>query len=240
MSPAGAGSAPPAGIQAAAGQVTGKPPPPAPAAAPPAGNDRQTALARLQQQQADEYAAQQKALAASKAQQLAQSSAASDFGGFGLSGASAGIRSQVANNADQNATLTLGKLRGQQEDETGQAINRQAALDALEGSENLDVDGDGYINGKPVGGKIGDGNPDDFAQAQAGSTTAINADGTKSTQAVALDAPIDDAHRQNLGSGYDMSHIKDGTFSKGSKYFASDSTYDYYQDASGAFYRVAR
>jgi hypothetical protein len=54
----------------------------------------------------------------------------------------------------------MADLGRKQRDEDFQAVQRQAAIADLEDAQDTDVDGDGMVNGRKVGGKIGDGNPD--------------------------------------------------------------------------------
>jgi hypothetical protein len=205
-------------------------------------NPRQGAISQM----ASEHDAEQKAtmqqLAASRARQLQDAASRSNLGGFGLSGAAQGLEGDTANAADRNATLALADLHHKQHDEDFQAIQRQAALDDIEASENRDVDRDGLVAGQKVGGGIGDGNPDDFVANGDNATQKTVAGDNGATHKVnVFDAPVTDAQRIDItGAGYDVSHIVDGSFQKGSLYFGSDAAFDYYQGPDGNFYRVAR
>jgi hypothetical protein len=107
------------------------------------------------------YSAQQ-GLAADKAQALQTAAAKSGAAGFGLSGASAAIQGDVGNAADRNAVQTLAQLRGSLSEQEFNAIQQTAATNDEEAAENVDLNGDGYIDGMKVGGKVGDHNPADL------------------------------------------------------------------------------
>lgn len=99
-------------------------------------------------------------LAAEKARALQQANARAALGGMGLSGATAALSSDIGRSQDRAAIAAMADLGRKQRDEDFQAIQRQAAIADLEDAQDTDVDGDGKINGRAVGGKIGDGDPD--------------------------------------------------------------------------------
>lgn len=204
-------------------------------------NGNVDSLAALKQQQQADYTATRQQLAADKAKALQQAGASAGAAGMGLDGATTALGADTARVADRQNTLTLADLRKSQGDEQFSWTQRQAALDDIESSENVDVDGDGMVDHVKAGGKIGDGNPEDFAQSGSTTTTVTGADGKPAQQAVPLDGPVTDATRELLPDGeFHLGSIKDGAFQKGSKYFGSDDNYDYYYTDGGSFYRVKR
>lgn len=117
-------------------------------------------LAQMRADQAKEKQAQEAELAKTRQQALADASARSGFGGFGLSGGSAALQSDIGRQQSRTAELARADLGRKQRDEQFQAIQRQVALSDLESAQDEDIDHDGKIAGKPVGGKVGDGDPE--------------------------------------------------------------------------------
>lgn len=117
----------------------------------------QLARSRLEREKERKAAADE--LAAGKQKALAQGAARAGLGGFGLSGASATLQSDIGRTQDRSATLAMAQLDRGQRDEDFLAIQRQAALDDLEDAQDRDLDGNGMVSGVKVGGAIGDGDP---------------------------------------------------------------------------------
>lgn len=101
-----------------------------------------------QQQQVDKVKAEQ------------QAAAAAGISGMGLSGGDLSLQRQVANEADRGDAIALQQFDQNTSNQKWTDVQRQAALDDLETSEDVDLNHDGTVNGKPVGGANGDGNPD--------------------------------------------------------------------------------
>jgi hypothetical protein len=184
-------------------------------------------IARMRAQQEQERKAREAELAASKAQALGQVDARAGLGGFGLSGASAALRSDVGRTQDRSATLAMGELGKKQRDEEWQFRQREAAVDMLERDSDKDVDGDGLINGAPIGeAGIGDGDPDNDMP-----TGRKPRDDDK-------ERPVDegalkrykDAHKMFYGA---RSALEDS-------YIGSDAAYNYYQDVEGNIARIPK
>jgi hypothetical protein len=107
-----------------------------------------------------ERAAAAEELAHGKARALEAGARVAGLGGFGLSGASAALASDIGRQQDRTATGALADLDRQQRDEEFQAIQRRAALSDLEAADDTDYDLDGLVAGLAVGGTVGDGDPD--------------------------------------------------------------------------------
>lgn len=106
----------------------------------------QLARSRLEREKERKAAADE--LAAGKQKALAQGAARAGLGGFGLSGASATLQSDIGRTQDRSATLAMAQLDRGQRDEDFLAIQRQAALDDLEDAQGKDLDGDGKVAGQ--------------------------------------------------------------------------------------------
>lgn len=106
----------------------------------------QLARSRLEREKERKAAADE--LAAGKQKALAQGAARAGLGGFGLSGASATLQSDIGRTQDRSATLAMAQLDRGQRDEDFLAIQRQAALDDLEDAQGKDLDGDGKVAGE--------------------------------------------------------------------------------------------
>lgn len=124
------------------------------------GNDPNdlTDLAGLRMEQQKQMQALKDQEAADRAHAEQNAGAASGLGGFGLSGASATLQSDIGRTQDRTAAQAQGDLASQQATDQFRLVQRQAALNDLEVSEDRDLDGDGKVDGQPVGGAIGDGN----------------------------------------------------------------------------------
>lgn len=109
----------------------------------------------------DELATQRAAAAAEldagKARALQDASARAGAGGFGLSGATAALSSDIGKVQDRNKVLTMAEFDKRADDQKFTDIQRRAALDDLESAADIDYNDDGLIMGDKVGGKIGDG-----------------------------------------------------------------------------------
>ena len=139
--------------------------------------DDLTDLARLQWEQNQERAAREDELRAEKARALQSATARADFGGMGLSGATAALQSNVGKTQERGITLALADLAKSQRDETRfaeqhdadmdwQELQWQFALRDLEEQDDVDHNDDGLIGGEKVGGKIGDGDPENNPQPE--------------------------------------------------------------------------
>lgn len=106
---------------------------------------------------AEQRAAAAAELDAGKAKALQDASARAGAGGFGLSGATAALSSDIGKVQDRNKVLTMAEFDKQAADQQFTDIQRRAALDDLESAADIDYNDDGFIMGQKVGGKIGDG-----------------------------------------------------------------------------------
>lgn len=123
-------------------------------------DDDVSLLAQTRADHERERKAAEDELKVAKAKALQAANARASLGGLGLSGATSALNSDISRTQDRTAIEAMADLGRKQRDEDFQAIQRQAAIDDLEDAQDEDVDGDGFVNGKKVGGKIGDGNPD--------------------------------------------------------------------------------
>jgi hypothetical protein len=105
-------------------------------------------IARMRADQGRERQAREEELRVSKAKALQQADSRSGLGGFGLSGASAALKSDLSRTHDRNATLALGDLGRKQRDEEWQMKQREAAVLALEEESGSDLNGDGSVGPK--------------------------------------------------------------------------------------------
>jgi hypothetical protein len=221
------------------------------------------AAQRLQQQQ--DYSATQQQLEEDKQKSLLDARARAGLGGMGLSGATSAQQGDISRAADRTATQTLADLRTSQnadlrasDDQKFKDEQRQAAIDLLEQEGNFDANGDGMVAGQKVGGKIGDGNPDDYPgnaptpppPANGGHHTAAG-DIANATNSVGDYFGMDDPHtalrpngRQPLPKGFDPNDksIVDGGLTLGGiagvdTYIGSDSKYDYYRGGDRKIHR---
>jgi len=94
------------------------------------------------------------------AKNQAAASARAGLGGFGLSGGSAAMLADIGSADARNRIEALAQLERDLKDENFQDVQRTAAINDLEDADDTDYDGDGFIGGKPVGGVIGDRDPD--------------------------------------------------------------------------------
>ena len=97
------------------------------------------------------------------AQNQAGAAAKAGLGGFGLSGGSAAMASDIGSADARERVLALQDLANAQKDQDFQDIQRTAAIDDLEEEQDRDLDGDGDVAGKSLRGKgvtlFGDGDP---------------------------------------------------------------------------------
>lgn len=82
------------------------------------------------------------------------------LGGLGLSGAASAAEGDLARTQARTKVLTMQQFDQAAEDAKFTDIQRRAALDDLEDAADLDYDNDGKVSGVKVGGKIGDGDPE--------------------------------------------------------------------------------
>lgn len=121
-------------------------PPPKDVAPDTAGTDVES----LTQQQAREREAAQAEFKATRQKALGDVAARAGLGGFGLSGASAALASDVGRQQQRAETLGLAQLRQQQLAEQRKTLQFDATLDELEAEQGRDIDGDGQVAGRPV------------------------------------------------------------------------------------------
>jgi hypothetical protein len=146
-----------------AGSVTTSPRPPGSGApAKPAAPDESSLdyLSRLRAEQDRVTEATKADLAAGKAKASLDAGARAGAAGMGLSGATAALKSDIGRQQDRGAVLALDELSRRQADQEFQAIGQQAAILDYEDAYDLDMDGDGMVGGQKVGGKVGDGDPE--------------------------------------------------------------------------------
>lgn len=138
-------------------------------------------LAQMRADQEKERQAQEGELRRIREQALADASARSGLGGFGLSGGSAALQSDIGRTQARTAAVARADLQRKQRDEQWQAQQREIALNDLEQAQDEDLDDDGLIGGEKVGGKIGDGdtenNPKTADEQGAAAVAALGGDG---------------------------------------------------------------
>jgi hypothetical protein len=98
-------------------------------------------------------------LEAGKAKALQDASARAGAGGFGLSGATAALASDIGKVQDRNKVLTMAEFDKRARDEAFADLQRDVATQDYEDAYDIDRNNDGLINGVKVGGLIGDGDP---------------------------------------------------------------------------------
>jgi hypothetical protein len=81
------------------------------------------------------------------------------MGGFGLFGGTSTALADASRADTRNETTGLADLKRKIGDDHYNDLRRQALLDDAEDSLDEDVDGDGDVGGRKVGGNIGDGDP---------------------------------------------------------------------------------
>lgn len=82
------------------------------------------------------------------------------LGGLGLSGAASAAEGDLGRQQARTKVLTMQEFDQAAEDAKFTDIQRQAALDDLEDAADTDYNNDGKVSGRKVGGKIGDGDPE--------------------------------------------------------------------------------
>lgn len=118
-----------------------------------AGDDGMDELARARQAAAQEIDAQ-------NARAAMDQRSRAGLGGLGLSGAASASEGDLARTQARSKVLTMQQFDQAAEDARFTEIQRRAALDDLEDAADIDYDGDGIVAGEPVGGTIGDGDPE--------------------------------------------------------------------------------
>lgn len=91
-----------------------------------------------------------------KAKALQGASARAGAGGFGLSGGTSAMLSDISRQQDRNKILTMADFDKMMADQSFTDIQRRAATDDAEMAADFDYNDDGFIGGQKVGGKIGD------------------------------------------------------------------------------------
>lgn len=124
-------------------------------------------LARVEADLQDERDATQAELKAGKARAVQETRAKAGAAGMGLSGASAALESDVSRQQDRSIALAMAELDRMQRDDKFTAIQQQGAIMDIEDAYDVDMDGDGTINGTPVNLELGygDGDPDNDVPA---------------------------------------------------------------------------
>lgn len=117
------------------------------------GGDDLDELARARQAASEEIDAQ-------NAQAAMDQRSRAGLGGLGLSGAASAAESDLAGKQARGKALAIQEFDQAAEDQQFTEIQRQAALDDLEDAADIDYDGDGMVGRTKVGGKIGDGDPE--------------------------------------------------------------------------------
>jgi hypothetical protein len=117
------------------------------------GDDGMDELARARQAAAQEIDAQ-------NARSAMDQRSRAGLGGLGLSGAASAAEGDLARTQARSKTLTMQEFDQNAEDQAFTEMQRRAALDDLEDAADVDYDNDGMVSGRKVGGKIGDGDPE--------------------------------------------------------------------------------
>jgi hypothetical protein len=117
------------------------------------GDDGMDELARARQAAAQEIDAR-------NAQAAMDQRSRAGLGGLGLSGAASAAEGDLARQQARTKILTMQEFDQAAEDAKFTDIQRQAALDDLEDANDTDYNNDGMVSGRKVGGKIGDGDPE--------------------------------------------------------------------------------
>jgi hypothetical protein len=102
----------------------------------------QSAMEREMQAKRDE-------LAKEKAKALEAGSRVAGLGGFGISGATAALQSDIAGEQNRDAIMALQQLEREQADASFQDVQRDAFIDEYEVNVGRDIDGDGDVGGDP-------------------------------------------------------------------------------------------
>lgn len=146
---------------------------------------------------AEQRAAAAAELDAGKARALQDASARAGAGGFGLSGATAALQSDIGRVQDRNKVLTMAEFDKNAEDQKFTDIQRRAALDDLESAADIDYNDDGFIMGEKVGGKIGDGDPDNDPKEKP----ADEEDAKRALDEAKATLPVNDLYVGDDGTG---------------------------------------
>ena len=117
------------------------------------GDDGMDELARARQAAAQEIDAQ-------NARAAMDQRSRAGLGGLGLSGAASASEGDLARTQARSKVLTMQQFDQAAADQEFAEIQRRATLDELEDVADTDYNDDGMVAGKPIGGKIGDGDPD--------------------------------------------------------------------------------
>lgn len=125
-------------------------------------------LARVEADLQDERDATQAELKAGKAQAIQETRAKAGAAGMGLSGASAALESDVTRQQDRSIALAMAELDRMQRDDKFTAIQQQGAIMDIEDAYDVDMDGDGTVNGRPVDVEsgVGDGDIENDIEAE--------------------------------------------------------------------------
>jgi hypothetical protein len=94
---------------------------------------------------------------ASNARQQMDQRSRAGLGGLGLSGAASAAAGDLGRQQARTKALTMADFDKMAEDRAFTDVQREAAIDDLETSTDVDYNDDGMIGGEKVGGKIGDG-----------------------------------------------------------------------------------
>lgn len=130
-----------------------------------AAGDDVSELAALKRQHAKEKAAALTEQRTTRQKALADAGARAGLGGFGLSGATSAIQGDIGSQMVRRDVLANADLAEQQRDEEFEFLQDQIALTDFEIADDRDHDGDGFIGGDPVGGLVGDGDPENNPEA---------------------------------------------------------------------------
>jgi hypothetical protein len=115
--------------------------------------------------------------------------------GMGLTGAAGALESQTRAETGRAQTAAMAdfdrKIRQEAAERALAGIGAdrgekvfQAEVELYEGESDLDINKDGFIAGKPVGGNVGDGNPTNNATGTAESTGTATQRGTSKETAI--------------------------------------------------------
>lgn len=114
-------------------------------------DDGLDSLARTRAERERERKAAEEELRLGKQKAIQQTNARAGLAGFGLSGGTAALVSDVGRSQDRSATLAMADLGRRQRDEDFTAVQRMAALADIEDAYGQDFDDDGLANGKTPG-----------------------------------------------------------------------------------------
>ena len=183
----------------------------------------------------DELAAQRAAAAAEldadKAKALQGASARAGAGGFGLSGGTSAMLSDIGRQQDRTKALTMADFDKMAEDRAFTDIQRDAALADYEDAFNADINGDGRIGG--------------FTNATTGEVEGGTvAQGANQSNAEYVAAQLQDNAAQEA-KRYPDAEIRDITVAEARDIngypVAADSAYLYFKDAgTGVVFKVKR